>query len=275
MWRTAILTSVFVGGLTAMTPLAAANSLLEDAIAGEHRSDDNKARDGYRNPKATLEFFEVEPDMTVIEIWPGTGWYSEILAPYLKNEGIFIAAQFGPNPPFGYQRRAYGKYLTKLGETPKLYRDVKVTEFSYPYALSLGPKNSADRVLTFRNAHNWVSELYPDGHFAPLAFQASFDVLKPGGILGVVDHRWDDPETEDPLSGNGYMSEARVIDLAEAAGFEFAGRSEINANPKDSKDHERGVWTLPPVLAMGEADRDTYLAIGESDRMTLKFKKPE
>ena len=275
MRRAAILTTMLMTSLTALAPMAAAGGSLGDAIAGDHRTEDNKARDVYRNPKATLEFFEVEPDMTVIEIWPGTGWYSEILAPYLKDDGTFIAAQFGANPPFGYQRRAYGKFLTKLGETPKLYRDVKITEFSYPYALSLGPKNSADRVLTFRNAHNWVSDLYPDGHFAPLAFQASFDVLKPGGILGVVDHRWDDPENEDPLSGNGYMSEARVIALAEAAGFELAGRSDINANPKDSKDHEKGVWTLPPVLAMGDTDRDAYLSIGESDRMTLKFKKPE
>ena len=275
MWRETILTTAISLGAFGIAPIAFANPALDAAIAGDHRSDENKARDMYRHPKETLEFFDVQPDMTVIEIWPGTGWYSEILAPYLKEEGRFIAAQFGANPPFGYQRRAYGKYLTTLGQNPKLYRQVEITEFGYPYALSLGPNGSADRVLTFRNAHNWVSELYPDGHFAPLAFKSAFDVLKPGGVFGVIDHRWDDPDNEDPLSGNGYMSEARIIALAEAAGFELEARSDINANPKDSKDYEKGVWTLPPVLAEGDTEKARYLEIGESDRMTLKFRKPQ
>jgi len=248
---------------------------LDAAIAGEHRSEENRARDQYRHPKETLAFFGIKSDMTVVEIWPGTGWYTEILAPALQERGKFIAAQFGANPPFGYQRRAFGEFLLMLGKTPKLYRDVEVTTFAYPYDLKIAEPESVDMILTFRNGHNWVSDLYPDGHFAPLAFKAFFDALKPGGVLGFTDHRWDDPANEDPLAANGYISEARVIALAEAAGFKLAARSDINNNPRDEKNYEKGVWTLPPVLADGETDREKYLAIGESDRMTLKFVKPE
>jgi len=248
---------------------------LDAAIAGEHRSDENRARDQFRHPKETLAFFGLRSDMTVVEIWPGTGWYSEILAPALKDRGEFVAAQFSVNAPYGYQRRGLGAYLTMLGQKPDIYRDVAVTTFGYPYDLKIAEPGSVDMVVTFRNAHNWVSDLYPDGHFAPLAFKAFYDALKPGGVLGLVDHRWSDPANEDPKAANGYVSEARVIALAEAAGFKLAGRSELNANPRDEKNYEKGVWTLPPVLADGENDRDRYLAIGESDRMTLKFVKPE
>ena len=248
---------------------------LDAAIAGEQRSEENRARDQYRHPKETLAFFGFRSDMTVVEIWPGTGWYTEILAPALKERGKFIAAQFSENAPYGYQRRGLGAYLTMLGAKPDVYRDVDVRTFGYPYDLKLAEPGSVDMVLTFRNAHNWVSDLYPDGRFAPLAFKAFYDALKPGGVLGLVDHRWNDPANEDPIAKNGYMSEARIIALAEEAGFKLAARSEINANPKDEKNYEKGVWTLPPSLADGEKDREKYLAIGESDRMTLKFVKPE
>ncbi len=251
------------------------DAAIDAAISGAHRSEENRARDQYRHPKETLAFFGFRSDMTVVEVWPGTGWYTEILAPALKDRGDFIAAQFSPNAPYGYQRRGLGTYLSMLGQTPDLYRQVQVTAFSYPYELKIAEPASVDMIVTFRNAHNWVSDLYPDGHFAPLAFKAFFDALKPGGVLGLTDHRWAEAANEDPKAANGYVSEARIIALAEAAGFKLAARSEINANPRDEKNYEKGVWTLPPVYAEGDKDRDRYAAIGESDRMTLKFVKPE
>jgi len=160
-----------------------------------------------------------------------------------------------------------------MGENAKLYRDVEITTLDFPYALAIAPAGTADMVLTFRNAHNWVDPGYGT-HAAALGFQVIFDALKPGGVLGVVDHRWPDPETEDPAAGNGYISEERVIKLAKEAGFELAARSDMHRNMKDDHEHPRGVWTLPPSLAMGDQDREQYIAIGESDRMTLKFVKP-
>ena len=257
------------------TAAAQADSSLDAAIAGEHRSAENKARDQYRHPKETLEFFGFRPDMTVVEIWPGAGWYTEILAPALKEEGKLFAAQYSVNPKASYQRRYFGEFLAKLGSNAKVYGDVEVIHFYFPYQMNLGPADSVDLVVTFRNAHNWVTGQGTDAHFGPMAFKAIFDVLKPGGVLGLVDHRWGDPANEDPRAENGYISEQRIIDFATAAGFELAGRSEINANPKDTRDHPQGVWTLPPTLATGDASPDKYLAIGESDRMTLKFVKPE
>lgn len=247
---------------------------VEAAIAGEHRTDANRARDRYRKPLETLDFLGFDRTMTVVEIWPGVGWYTEILAPVLQNEGLFYAAQYSPNGPYGYQRRGLGAFLSKLGGTPDLYRDVVVTEFDLPYSLEIAPRGSADMVLTFRNVHNFTMDLYDGGAHARLGFQAMFDALKPGGVLGVVDHEWDDPDNEDPLSANGYISRARTVALAEAAGFELAGASEILKNPKDTKDYAPGVWALPPSFVLGDEDRERYAAIGESDRFLLKFVKP-
>jgi len=248
--------------------------LLRSAIAGEHRSEASKARDAYRKPYETLEFLGLSSDMNVVEIWPGAGWYTEILAPVLKDNGQFYAAQYNPNGPYGYQRRGLGAYLTMLGSKPDIYRPVTITEFDLPYSLRMAPAGSADMVLTFRNVHNLVMDLYGGGAHAGLAFQAMFDVLKPGGILGIVDHQWDDVANEDPLAENGYISKERTIQMAEAAGFELAGDSPILRNPKDTKNYEAGVWTLPPSLALGDKDRERYLEIGESDRFLLKFIKP-
>lgn len=246
---------------------------LDAAINGEHRSEENRARDRYRHPKETLAFFGFRPNMTVVEIWPGTGWYTEILAPALREEGKLYAAQYSANPAFGYQRRYFGAFLTMLGSKPDIYRDVVVTHLGFPYELEVAPRESADLVVTFRNVHNWFGEGY-GADYARLGFEAMFDALKPGGVLGIVDHRWPDAETEDEMAANGYISEERTIEFAEAAGFELAGRSDINRNPRDTHDHPEGVWTLPPSLALGEQDRDRYLEIGESDRFTLKFVKP-
>lgn len=253
---------------------AATGSALDAAISGEHRSAENKARDVYRHPKETLAFFGFRSDMTVVEVWPGGGWYTEILAPALKVRGRLYAAQYSPNPPFAYQRRYFGAFLSKIGSTPDLYHDVIVTALDFPYELRIAPPGSADLVVTFRNVHNWAGEGYGEDA-TRLGYLAMFDALKPGGVLGVVDHRWPDPDNEDPSAANGYISEQRVIRDAERAGFRFVGRSEINSNPKDTRNHPEGVWTLPPSLALGDSDLDKYLAIGESDRMTLKFIKPE
>ena len=252
---------------------AATEAALDAAIAGDHRSESNKARDAYRRPKETLDFFGFRSDMTVVEIWPGGGWYTEILAPALKENGKLYAAQYSVNPSWGYQRRYFGSFLTKMGESPDVFRDVVITHLDFPYQLEVAPPGTADMVLTFRNAHNWVT-----GDYGPqpqvLGFTAMYDALKPGGILGIVDHRWPDPDTEDPSAASGYISEERMIQLAEAAGFRLAARSDLNRNPKDTHDHPEGVWTLPPSFALGDTDRDKYAEIGESDRMTLKFVKP-
>jgi len=282
--RQAELLSVIVLTGLAFTPLfpATANSAeldattsaaVDSAINGEHRSAENKARDNFRRPKQTLAFFGFRSDMTVVEIWPGGGWYTEILAPALKAGGKLYAAHYSVNPPYAYQRRYFGSFLTKTGESPDVYRDVIITALDFPYELEIAPPGTADLVVTFRNAHNWVGSGYHKAS-AQLAFQAMFDVLKPGGVLGIVDHRWPDANEEDPHSENGYVSEQRLMAFAKEAGFEFAGRSDHNRNPKDTHDHPEGVWTLPPSLALDEKDQDKYLAIGESDRLTIKFVKP-
>ncbi|MBN1239435.1 MAG: class I SAM-dependent methyltransferase [Gammaproteobacteria bacterium] len=253
---------------------AEASAALDAAIAGDHRSDRNRARDRYRHPKETLQFFGFRPDMTVVEIWPGAGWYTEILAPALREQGKLYVAQYGEEPPFDYQQREMQTLEEKLSGAPEVYGDVTLTALDFSEGSGIAPSGSADLVVTFRNVHNWFDEGYGPPDAPAIAFAAMYDALKPGGVLGVVDHRWPDPASEDPAAGNGYVSEERVIDLAEEAGFELAGRSDVNRNPFDTHDHPAGVWTLPPDLALRDRDRDKYLEIGESDRFTLKFVKP-
>lgn len=279
-------------GEIALEAQPSAGAALDAAIAGAHRSAANKARDRYRHPKETLEFFGLRQDMTVVEIWPGGGWYTDILAPVLRERGKLYAAQYGTSPPFPYQAREMEAFRAKLASAPSVYGDVTITALAFPAAtdggpganagssfrpqeLEIAPPGSADLVVTFRNVHNWFQEGYGPPNAAELAFEAIFTALKPGGILGVVDHRWPDPSTEDPRAENGYVSERRVVEYAEKAGFELVGGSPVNGNPLDTHDHPQGVWTLPPDLALGERDRAKYLAIGESDRFTLKFVKPE
>ena len=248
---------------------------VDAAINGDHRTDAHKARDAARKPREVLEFLGFRSDMTVVEIWPGGGWYTQILAPALKDDGALYAAGADPNDPYGFQRRGLGTFLKMMGDSPDLYRHVVVTTMSLPYKIDVAPKGSADMVVTFRNVHNWFMDLFGGGKYAVLPFQAMYDALKPGGTLGVIDHRWPDPATEDPVAANGYVSKERTIAMAESVGFKLVAESDILANPRDTRDHERGVWSLPPNFSAGENNRERYAEIGESDRFLLKFVKPE
>jgi predicted methyltransferase len=243
---------------------------LEQAIALPSRAEANRARDVYRHPQETLEFFGIADDMTVVEIWPGAGWYTEILAPYLRARGQYVAAHTvdGPQASEG-ARRGLQAYKAKLAADPELYDGVKLAAIGTPDQWQPVAPGTADLVLTFRNVHNWLSSGTEREMFA-----AFFRSLKSGGVLGVVEHRAKPGTTKAESIKSGYVDQDYVVKLATEAGFKFAAWEEINANPKDSKDHPAGVWTLPPVLRLGDQDREKYLAIGESDRMTLKFIKP-
>ena len=249
-----------------------AKAALDAAIAGEWRTPANVARDVFRRPQQTLTFFGVSPEMTVIEMTPGGGWYTEILAPYLREGGRYIGAV---NDPATASSERATNYFTgqnkalrdKFAAQADIYGGASLVEIN-PAAPVFGEAGSADAVLTFRNVHNWMM----GGQGAGM-FKGFFDVLKPGGVLGVVEHR---AKTDVPDGDrSGYVSEAQVIAFATAAGFVLDARSDINANPKDDTDHPNGVWTLPPSLNVPEGeDKAAYEAIGESDRMTLRFVKP-
>lgn len=249
---------------------ATASPALEQAVKSPLRTAEFAQRDLYRNPVATLAFFDVTPQSTVVEISPGAGWYTEILAPLLAAEGKYYAAHF-PATATGFGQRSRAAFLEKLAANP-VYSKVEVTEFAPAPGVTIAPANSADVVLTFRNLHNWYMAGGEDAMLT--AFGHFYTALKPGGVLGVVEHRLPESQLETDWSRTGYMPQSLTIKLAEQAGFVFESSSEINANPKDTADHPSGVWTLPPSLRLGEQDKEKYLAIGESDRMTLKFRKP-
>jgi predicted methyltransferase len=252
------------------TPLTAAQeSALKAAVAAPTRTEANRARDAYRHPYETLAFFGVKPSDTVVEVWPGGGWYTEILAPYLAAGGgtLYLAA-----PEWGRSG------ITKLkAANPSLYGPARVVDFPmFDGKAAEVPAGSADAVLTFRNVHNWRMGYRRDDKqdYSAEAFRQAFAMLKPGGVLGVVDHRLPESASDERERNSGYIKVSTVKRLAEAAGFRLAASSEINANSKDTADWPDGVWTLPPSLALKDKDREKYLAIGESDRMTLKFVKP-
>ena len=255
-------------GTASATP--AADAALETAVAGDWRSEANRARDQYRHPAGTLAFFGIAPDQTVVEITPGGGWYAQILAPYLRESGRYVAAvvdpQALPEDRRDYSQRAKDGLTKTFAGNPAQFDRATVVGYD-PAAPSFGEAGSADLVVTFRNVHNWRGSGQAEG-----MFKGFFEVLKPGGVLGVVEHRAAADVPQDDRSG--YVGEAQVIALAQAAGFELDAKSEVNANPKDSKDHPNGVWTLLPSARHDEADAEKYRAIGESDRMTLRFVKP-
>jgi len=253
---------------------------IEQAMFGPHRAEENSARNSYRHPVGTLTFLGLENGMTVMEIWPGGGWYTEILAPVLRYNGQFIVAAYDVDVPGqpDYRYRLQDDLLAKFAASPGVYDQVAIAPFSPPDSASLGDADSIDLILTFRNTHGWIGDGVAEKIFAEF-----FRVLKPGGILGVVQHRAG--ADADPLLSleQGYVSEQAVIELARNAGLYLEARSEVNANPLDSKDYEEGVWSLPPGLAMCEKIEDDdglevcrakYQSIGESDRMTLRFRKP-
>lgn len=248
----------------------APDPLLDMALGGDWRAPDNIARDVHRHPRETLTFFGVQPDQMVVEITPGGGWYAEILAPYLRDAGAYVAAVVDPAAVDAkrreYQHKTKAGLESKFAAAPAQFDRTTVVAFD-PDAPRFGAPGAADVVLTFRNVHNWRSAGQAEG-----MFQGFFDVLKPGGVLGVVEHRAAGDVPADDKSG--YVGEAQVIAMAQAAGFRLDAKSEVNANPKDTKDHPNGVWTLPPVKRHDAKDAQKYAAIGESDRMTLRFVKP-
>jgi len=275
---TALRTSICTCGLGIVLALAGcagsperdAGVVLDQILAGDQRPAAYRARDAYRHPKETLQFFGVRPDLSVVEVWPGGGWYTQILAPLLRERGKYYAAHFHVDEKSPrYMGPARDAFLKSLAAHPDLYDRVVVTSLDAPRQVDLAPRGGVDLVLTFRNVHNWTA-----AKTDAAMFRAFFDALKPGGVLGVVEHRAREGTSLEQMVKTGYMTEAYVIGLAQQAGFRLAARSEVNANPKDTKDHPRGVWTLPPTFRLGDQDRQQYAAIGESDRMTLKFVKP-
>ena len=236
---------------------------LQSAVNSEDRDFKNVARDSSRHPIETLSFFEIESDMTIIELSPGGGWYTEILANFLHEPGNLIAAHFDPNSERAYFKRSRANFEKKMGAN-SMFDNVQMSAINS----NLAKPNSVDAVLTFRNLHNWL------GAEMDLIFSNSYKALKPGGIFGVVEHRAKPGTSMDVMKKSGYVTEEHAIEIANKHGFELVAKSEINANPKDTKNYPGGVWTLPPNLRLKDVDREKYLEIGESDRMTLLFKKP-
>jgi predicted methyltransferase len=271
MQRMILALALAAGLVPALAPAAQADDALKAAIASPSRTPANVARDPARHPYETLTFFGIRPDMTVVELAPGGGWYTEILAPYLHDKGTLIAAGESPTSKDEYARRSAESLTKKLAANPALYGKVQRGTFEPPRIYDFAKPGSVDMVLTFRNLHNW-SEGGGDAVVKQVMAEA-YKALKPGGVLGVVDHRL--PASRAAGSTGGYVHEAYAIKMAESVGFKLAAKSEINANPKDTADHKGGVWALPPSLSGKDVDREKYVAIGESDRMTLKFVKPK
>jgi predicted methyltransferase len=242
---------------------------LDNILSGNQRSAVNSARDRYRHPKETLLFFGIRPQMKVLEVWPEPGWYTEVIAPLVREHGKYYAAVIAPDPGSKYVTERLANYQKKLTDNPSLYGAVQVVTFRDDGA-DVVPPGSLDMIVTFRNIHNWMAR-----DSAGQAFATMYKALKPGGVLGVVEHRGNAAVPQDRKAKSGYVNEDYAIRLIEGQGFKLVGESQVNANPKDTKDYEQGVWTLPPTYRLGDKDRDKYAAIGESDRFTLKFVKPE
>jgi len=259
---------LLVAGCAMPSTRQATAQALDNILADPHRPEAERARDRYRHPKATLLFFGIRPEMTVLEVWPEPGWYTDIIAPLLRDRGKYYGAVMQPDPSSQYVSARLEAYRNKLASNPTLYGNASIVTFPTNGG-DVVPPGSVDMVVTFRNMHNWMAR-----GTAPQVFATIFKALKPGGVLGVTDHRGNPAVPQDPKAKSGYVSEEYAIQFIEAQGFKLAGSSEVNANPKDTKDYEQGVWTLPPTYRLGDKDREKYAAIGESDRFTLKFVKP-
>ena len=246
----------------------ATTQALDRILAGDQRSEESRARDRYRHPKATLLFFGIRPEMSVLEVWPEPGWYTEVLAPLLADKGEYYAGVIAADPKSEYVTRRLDDFRRKLAAHPEIYGQATVVTFPLDGS-DVVPPGTLDMVLTFRNIHNWMAR-----DQAAAAFATMFRALKPGGVLGVTEHRGNPAVPQDPKAKSGYVNEDYAIKLIEAQGFRLEASSQVNANPKDTKDYEQGVWTLPPTYRLGDKDREKYAAIGESDRFTLKFVKP-
>jgi len=252
---------------TAVAAPAPPDPTLVRAVAGAERTPRFAARDRARHPVEELTFFGVKPEATVIELWPGGGYWTEILAPYLRERGHYVAG-LAPIVPDGEENATTQAWQKNVQSKLAYFGTVNTVWFGKD-TYEIGAAETADVILTFRNLHNWVGDGYADA-----ALAACFRALKPGGILGIEDHRGRNDKPQDPKVESGYLREDYAIALAEKAGFRLIGKSEINANPRDTKDWVDGVWTLPPTLSQGDRDREKYVAIGEADNFVLKFEKP-
>ena len=268
-----IVNRLLLAALLVLGPCAGAqaDAALQQAIANPGRTPAFAARDIWRHPYETLQFFGLRPDSTVVEISPGGGWYTEILAPYLRDRGQLILAADDPESTKPETIKSLERLKNKLSAQPQVYDRARLGVFAPPAKLDYAKPDSADLVLTFRNVHNWM-ETGDDGVRA--VFASAYRSLKKGGVFGVVEHRLPADKVQDATSSTGYVHQAYVIRLAEEVGFKLEASAEINANPKDTADHAGGVWALPPSYVNKDLDKEKYQAIGESDRMTLKFVKP-
>jgi predicted methyltransferase len=263
-----VLSSIVLAAIAAMgyaSRSSAADAALTAAVASPARPATAVARDKSRHPIEELSFFGITPKMNVVELWPGGGYWTDILGPYLAPAGHYTVAL----PPTGDEDSpSTERFRARIAAEKDRLGTIHETTLG-PGHLEIAPPGSADLILTFRNLHNWMYDGYADQ-----ALAACFTALKPGGILGIEEHRGRNDKSQDPKGEDGYVRQDYAIALATKAGFVLAGSSEINANPRDTKDWPKGVWTLPPTLAMGEKDRDKYIAIGEADNFVLKFQKP-
>lgn len=277
-WLRALSVLVFVGIVAGGAHAAdgpnsmdgATEALVKSALADPQRTPANAARDPHRHPLETLKFFGLKQDMTVLEVYPGGGWWTEFLAPVMAPKGRYLAAHFNPSAESEYAKRGLAAFKEKMAKDPARYGKVQLTALvTEPGKPDLVAPNSVDLVLTFRNLHSWMGQ-----NEAKPMLEAMFRALKPGGYLGIKEHRGSTAAPQDPKAQSGYVREDYATQLVESAGFKLVAKSEVNANPKDTKDYPKGVWTLPPSFREGETDRAKYAAIGESDRFTLLFQKP-
>ncbi len=256
-----------LGACAAAAAAAAPDPALQASVSDPGRSANFVARDAARHPLEELSFFGIKPGMTVVELWPGGGYWTEILGPYLKKSGTYYVALEATDDAEGKQ--SVSRWHSRMAAQKDRLGAIRETTLAAGH-FEIAPPGSADLVLTFRNLHNWM-----DGGYADQALAACFTALKPGGILGIEEHRGRNDKPQDPKAADGYVREDYTIELAKKAGFVLVAKSEINANPKDTKNWPDGVWTLPPTLSQGDKDRAKYLAIGEADNYVLKFRKPQ